>query len=98
MSRRIYLRPEAEDEIREAAAWYDERGLELGTVFLDEIARTMGVLRASPERYPMVEAPIRKAVLRRFPYLMLFRDQEDVVVVISCFHTRRDPKEWRKRV
>ena len=92
MSRPVYLRPEAEEEIGEAAVWYEERGLGLGVAFLDEVPRIIGHLRATPERYPIVEEPIRKAVLRRFPYLLLFSATDDEVVVISCFHTKRDPK------
>ena len=97
MSRRVSLRPEAEEEIGEAARWYAERGLELGVAFLDEVSRSITALRDTPDRYPMVEAPIRKAVLRRFPYVILFHADDDVVVVISCLHTRRDPEEWRDR-
>ena len=98
MSRRVYLRPEAEEEIGQAAEWYDERGLGLGSAFLDEVSRTIDDLLSAPERYPIVDASIRKAVLRRFPYLILYRVKDEEVVVISCFHTRRDPREWRERV
>ncbi len=98
MTRRVYLRPEAEEEIGHAAEWYAERGLELGSAFLDEVSRTIAALQSAPERYPIVDASIRKAVLRRFPYLLLYRATDEEVVVISCFHTRRDPREWRERL
>ncbi len=98
MSRHLYLRPEAEEEIGRASEWYEERGFELGSAFLDEVSRTIGVLRSSPELYPLADSTIRKAALRRFPYLILYRATEEEVVVVSCFHTRRDPREWRGRV
>ena len=71
MSRRISLRPEAEAEIVEATTWYEERGLGLGTAYLDELARVLRVIGASPDHYPVVEGSIRKAVFRRFPYIVL---------------------------
>jgi plasmid stabilization system protein ParE len=46
----------------------------------------------------VIEGDIRKAVLRRFPYVILFRALEHEVVVIACFHGRRDPDEWRTRI
>lgn len=44
-------------------------------------------LQCAPERYPIVDESIRQAVLRRFPYLILFHSADEEVVVISCFHT-----------
>ena len=85
-------------EMAEAAAWYAERGLDLDTAFLDEASRVLGAIRTSPGRYPVVEENIRRAVLKRFPYVVLFRPREDEVVVIACFHGRRDPEEWRRRL
>ena len=82
----------------EAAGWYAARGPGLGTAFLDETTRVLQVLAESPEHYPIVEDSIRKAILHRFPYVILYRSTNEEVVVISCFHTRRNPREWRRRL
>jgi len=97
VSSRIKLRPEAEAEIREANTWYEEHSPGLGRAYLDEVARVLEVIAASPDHYPLAESPIRKAVLQRFPYIILYRAQDDEIVVVSCFHTRRNPTEWRTR-
>jgi plasmid stabilization system protein ParE len=98
VSYRLYLRPEAESEIGETAIWYTRRGIGLGADFLDEVSKTLSVLRDRPDRFPIVEGEIRKTLLRRFPYVVLFSIRGDAVVVISCFHTRRDPTHWRDRL
>jgi plasmid stabilization system protein ParE len=85
-------------EIREAAQWYAERGLGLEGAFLDEVSRVLRLIRRAPSRYPFVDADLRKAVLRRFPYIVLYRAREDEVVVIACFHGRRNPEEWQRRL
>jgi plasmid stabilization system protein ParE len=85
-------------EMAAAAEWYAERGLELDTAFLDEVSRILGHVRTTPERYGVIDGDIRKAVLRRFPYVILFRVLEHEVVVIACFHGRRDPDEWCTRI
>ena len=82
----------------EARMWYEERGPGLGAAYLDEVARVLKVIVAAPDHYPVVEGSIRKAVFRRFPYILLYRAEDHEIVVISCFHTRRNPKEWRKRL
>ena len=56
MTRRVYLRAEAEEEIGQAAEWYAERGLELASAFLDEVSVTIAVLQSTPEHYSVVEA------------------------------------------
>lgn len=98
MTRRLTLRPEALAEIHEATSWYAERALGLDAAFLDEVAGALDEIRTSPIRYPIADADIRKAVLARFPYLILFRAREDEVVVISCIHGRRNPKHWQNRL
>ena len=98
MSYRIRLRPEAESELSETALWYTKRGTGLGDRFLDEVSRSLATLEESPDRFPIVEGEIRKTLLHRFPYVVLFSIRGDEVVVISCFHTRRDPKHWSDRL
>jgi plasmid stabilization system protein ParE len=85
-------------EVREAARWYGERGLELDVAFLDEVASVLAEVRASPARYPKIDADLRKAPLRRFPYVILYRAEAEEIVVVACCHGRRDPQEWRKRL
>ena len=64
----------------------------------NEVSRVLGAIRTWPGRYPVVEEDIRRAVFKRFPYVILFRAREAEVVVIACFHGRRDPQEWRRRL
>jgi plasmid stabilization system protein ParE len=95
VTRRLSLRPEALTEIHEALTWYSLRGLDLDAAFLDELVRVLEVIRTSPEQYPQAGGDLRKAVMRRFPYLVLYRVRDDEVVVTSCIHGRRNPKRWR---
>jgi len=44
-----------------------------------------------------VEGRIRQAVVRRFPYVVLFVEYSDYVEVLAVFHTSRDPKQWQGR-
>jgi plasmid stabilization system protein ParE len=46
----------------------------------------------------VVRGEVRRAVLRRIPYSVIFTVREDEIVVIACFHARRDPKGWQYRL
>ena len=37
------------------------------------------------------------ALVRRFPYLVLYRLGDESISVIAVFHAKRDPKIWKSR-
>jgi plasmid stabilization system protein ParE len=53
---------------------------------------------ANPESFPVVLQDVRRARLHRFPYGLFFRVLPDALVVLACFHARRDPRRWQGRV
>jgi plasmid stabilization system protein ParE len=40
----------------------------------------------------------RRALLRRFPYMLVFDVEEDRVTILGVFHGRRQPRDWTGRV
>ena len=97
MNRRFVVRPEADLEITEAAEWYFERARGLAGEFVRVVDAAFATIERNPLQFPMVDPPIRQAVLRRFPYSILFTADDTEIVVLSCFHSRRDPKRWQTR-
>ena len=90
----LRFRPEARFDIIEAQAWYEERAPGLGHEFSRAVdAAIAGILRF-PRACPKVHGPVRKALLRRFPYSLLFLVEDDDIVVLACFHHRKDPRAW----
>jgi len=84
-------------DILEARAWYEERAKGLGEGFTRSIdAAAAGILRF-PQAFPQVHGEVRKAVLRRFPYSLLFLIDGEDIVVLGCFHQRQDPRTWTDR-
>jgi hypothetical protein len=54
---------------------------------------------ANPGQFPVVHKSIRRAILRRFPYALMFIvEPDDALTVIACFHGSRDPGHWQKRM
>jgi plasmid stabilization system protein ParE len=97
VSLRLVLRPEALDEISQAAAWYEGRATGLSAEFLRALDATLASLRRNPRQYPVVHNNLRRALLRRFPYSLIYTASDDEVVVVACAHGRQDPRRWFKR-
>jgi plasmid stabilization system protein ParE len=97
MTRRLVLRPQAAAELDEAAGWYSARARGLGAEFLRAVDAAFAAIERNPLQFPHIHGSIRRAVLRRFPYSIVFTATEEEMVVLSVFHSSRDPKRWRLR-
>ena len=93
----LSVRPRAAADIEDAHSWYESQRRGLGGEFLDAISAVFAVLRESPQRYRVVHRDTRRANVRRFPFGVFYRIIGEDVVVIACFHARRDPRSWRGR-
>jgi plasmid stabilization system protein ParE len=93
----LLVRPRAKAELGEAFRWYEEQREGLGREFLRAALETLFAIEAAPERYPRVRGKVRRALLRRFPYALLYLAEAEQTVVIACFHSKRDPRRWHSR-
>jgi toxin ParE1/3/4 len=98
VNRELFLEPEAEAEIAEASDWYNQQKLGLGTDFVLAVSSTLTAIQQNPLQYQKVWREYRRAGLGRFPYGLIYRVTERDIVVLSCFHGRRNPRVWRNRI
>ena len=97
MIRRIIIRPEADADIEEAYRWYEKQRDGLGADFLLCVEDGLARIQRDPEMYPVVHKNVHRTLIRRFPYGIFYLIENNVIVVLSVFHGRRDPKRWRSR-
>ena len=97
MKREFIVRPLARLDMLEAIEWYSERSREVGAEFVRVVDEAFESIMTNPAQFPEVDAPIRMAVLRPFPYTIMFTADEEEIVVLSVFHVRRDPNLWKGR-
>lgn len=88
---------EADAELKAALAWYDDVRPELGERFARAIEATVMAIVQNPLQFQLVYRGLRRAGVRRFPYGIFFEIQESRILVVACFHGRRDPKRWQVR-
>jgi plasmid stabilization system protein ParE len=94
----LVLAPEAEDDLQDAATWYDAQQPGLGDAFLRSVDASFARIRRFPRSFPTNDQDIRSALLRRFPYAVLFRIRETRIEVIAVWHGRRAAEGWRERL
>jgi plasmid stabilization system protein ParE len=92
----------AEDELADAAAWYEAKQPGLGTSMLELIDQAVerirsGVLPSSPAPGVTKAKNARRVLLRRFPYSIVFYEREDQIVIVAFAHSSRRPGYWRSR-
>ena len=92
-----FLRP-AELEILDAAGYYELQASGLGDDFLDKIASAVKDIGEYPERWPIVRLNIRRRLVHRFPYGLLYRVDSDEIVVLATMHLHRHPNYWLNRL
>jgi plasmid stabilization system protein ParE len=98
MTRRLIIRPEAETELRAAFGWYEDCTSGLGSDFLLCVDAVFHAIHRSPQLYPKVHRVVRRALTRRFPYEVFFLEDDERIVVLSVFHAKRNPKNWKERI
>jgi plasmid stabilization system protein ParE len=98
MNRLLVLEPEAEAEIFTTADWYRRRNPAAGAAFLDAVNRALRLIQEHPEQYQVVYREARRALVDGFPYAFFYKVTDREIIIISCFHTSRNPKVWRDRL
>jgi plasmid stabilization system protein ParE len=95
----LRILPEAEEELAEAAAWYEEKRTGLGVELIAVVDRAFEEIADAPLACGLWrhERPYRRKVLARFPYVIFFRLDGDAVVVVAVAHAKRRPGYWADR-
>lgn len=94
--RLIVLTP-AQEELGEAVVFYGNRRHGLGTAFLNEVKRGYAQLRRDPLIGSPIEDGERKYVLQGYPYNLIYRVDENTIVILAVAHHSREYGYWRKR-
>lgn len=98
MSYKVLLRTEAESDLLDAAKYYEEKLIGLGTEFISSVENTIDSISHQPESFQIVYRNVRRALIRKFPFGIHYIIEESRIVVLAVFHFSRDPKNWKNRL
>jgi plasmid stabilization system protein ParE len=93
-----YFLPSARQDIADAFAWYERQSLGLGLEFLRSVEATVVSIQRHPQMYPAALADYRRALIRRFPYVVFYQGETQRIVIYAIFHCSQDPDRWKARL
>jgi plasmid stabilization system protein ParE len=93
----VRLRREAEEDLADAATWYESQQPGLGKQFLDEVLTALSTIADMPLGYAVIYRNTRRAWMRRFPFGIFYQVESDGVIVIAIIHGSRHPRRWQGR-
>jgi toxin ParE1/3/4 len=102
MTWKIVFRPEVEDDVAEAADWYENREPGLGTRFVSDVIAVWNSLAANPHlnsrRHRSKD--IRWRYPDHFPYRVVYEvmEREHEVVILAVSHAARHDDSWQSRI
>lgn len=94
----VTFHEEARAELLEAAHYYEERGQGLGYALIADVEQTVRELSESPLSCPTVGAVLRRRIVRKFPYSLLYVVDTERIVVMAVAHQKRRPEYWKYRL
>lgn len=87
----------AKSEFLAARDYYDDLVFGLGKIFVDDTERYFNIIKANPLAYPIIRKNVRKAVMKKFPYSILYRIEKDLIFVLAIANHKRKPLYWSDR-
>jgi toxin ParE1/3/4 len=96
----VIFRPQAVEDVIEAAAWYEAHGPGLGEQLIDEILTATHRAQENPELFRIVrrEGNVRRVLTKRFPYRIFFSVVGETLYVHAVLHGARHDRRWTERL
>lgn len=98
MNGRISFHEAAEREIIDAVSFFLSERPELGGAFIDEVERAIHQVLMHPLSCQLVNRTVRRKVLRRFPYNIMYSVKPEAIRILAIASQSRRPFYWRGRV
>lgn len=89
--------PEAEIELNEAIDYYENIEPGLGYDFALEVHSAVKRSIAFPKAWPEMEDEVRRSLVQRFPYGILYSVEQDGIFVLAVMSLHRKPGYWKSR-
>lgn len=85
------------EDVAEALDYYDAISESLALRFEKELNEAFDKLEQQPYYYFKINGKYRRIVLPSFPYMVVYRIEEQTVIVIAVFHQKKHPKKLKTR-
>ncbi len=95
--KRLEFHPEAQAEFEWAARFFEEKAAGLGVDFVRVVERLARRVLDFPNSGQAFGPRLRRMLVPRFPYGLLYSVEDDRIFVVAVMHLHRQPGYWRPR-
>ncbi len=89
--------PEADEEFNKAIDYYENIEPGLGYNFAQEVYSTIKRSVEFPKAWPALEDEIKRSLVRRFPYGVLYSEEREGIFIVAIMNLHRKPDYWNHR-
>ncbi|MEO8867958.1 MAG: type II toxin-antitoxin system RelE/ParE family toxin [Bacteroidia bacterium] len=93
----MLIKEQAQQELEATILYYEGKRKNLGVEFLEETEFIFNLITDAPELFSLKYKNTREALLKRFPYIIVYEIEQNSIVVYSIFNTSRNPKSKIKK-
>lgn len=89
MKYKVIVRPEAEDDLKEAFSWYEDKRIGLGYDFLLQVDAVINFINGNPEIHPIEYKGTRKHLIKKFPYKIIYLVEKEKIIILAVIQGKR---------
>ena len=97
-AKRVEYHQGAIADVKSAVAWYQKRSPKVALDFIAELHRAADTILQAPERWPLGKNNTRRFLLWRFPFAIIYSEQESAITIWAVAHGSRRPEYWAGRL
>ncbi len=89
--------PKARDEFEKSAQFYEGKFPGLGLAFVTEVEAAVSFVLTQPEAGVSVSSELRRVLVSRFPFAIVYRVKGEIIHIVAVAHQRRHSDYWLDR-
>ncbi len=93
----IRLHPKAEEDLNEALNHYFKIDINLEKKFISYLEQTFNKILDFPNLYQYETETSQKVLMDKFPYIVIYEQYENIIMILAIFHTSRNPMNLQDR-
>ena len=94
----LEFHPDARIDAIEAYDWYAGRSQQAADAFQEQLQDAGRAIQHSPERWATYLFGTRRYLMRRYPFVIVYRVAVDRIEIMAVAHGRQKPGYWKGRL
>lgn len=93
----VHFLQSAREDIRREKSYYRKIDPELARRFQTAVEVAVKAIASRPLAMQILEHEVRRWPLETFPHGVLYRDEDELILVLAVFHPSQAPEKWQER-